>query len=146
MGAPQRPKALYVTNGWYLELPGLVSPHFETLSGLKKSTGVVEIVDAGTNIKYKFHSQIIDFGAITLTRTFDGSPDDLAMRVLVDSSIAAGLQFDGVLVKKHFGQIVFSIGFSGLGFTSANYPTFDINAEEKFTVELEAFVTIWLHV
>jgi len=73
MGKPKKPTALYVVNGWYIELPGLVSPHFERLSGLSKKTGTVEIVDAGTNIKYKFNGQIIDFGTITLERTMDGS-------------------------------------------------------------------------
>lgn len=144
MPLPQKPTALYVTNGWYLELPGLVSPKFETLSGLKKSTGQVEIVDAGTNIKYKFSGQILDFGQITLSRTMDGSTDDIAMQFLVQNAMSSGLKIAGVLVKRHFNNIVFSIAFDGLLFIDETYPDFDINAEEKLMVQYTATVDTWL--
>ena len=146
MPQPQKPKALYVTNGWYLELPGLVSPHFETLSGLSKRTGTVEIVDAGTNIRYKFGGQIIDFGAITLTRTLNGSSDDRAMSELVNFSILSGQKFSGALIKKHFGNIVFTIGFEGLRFTEETYPDFNIDAEEKLLMSYSATVDTWIKI
>lgn len=146
MPRPQKPQALYVSNGWYLEIPGLISPHFETLEGLSKKTGTVDIVDAGTNIKYKFNSQIIDFGEITLTRTLDGSSDDIVFKQLVDSSIDLGIKYVGVLVKMHFGREVYRIAFEGLAFKEYNFPTFDVNAEEKQTISVPATVDVWIQV
>ncbi|MCE7766847.1 hypothetical protein GQL56_29930, partial [Pseudomonas putida] len=72
MPKPQRPNDLYVNNGWYLEIPGLVSPHFETLEGVQKAANKVSIVDAGSNKKYQFGTQIIDFGEMSLSRTYQG--------------------------------------------------------------------------
>lgn len=146
MPNPQKPKAAYVVNGWYLELPGLNSPRFETLSGLSKRTGTVEVVDAGTNIKYKFSSQIIDFGAIGLTRNMDGSSDDIAMDALVELSITSGQKFTGVLIKKHFGTPVFTIAFEGLRFVEDNWPDFSIEGEEKLIKTYQATVDTWLKV
>jgi len=146
MGKPQKPRAAFVTNGWYLELPGLVSPRFETFSGLTKKSGTVEVVDAGTNIKYKFSSQIMDFGTINLTRNMDGSADDRALDALVDLSIVSGQKFAGVLVKMHFGVPVFSIGFEGMRFVEDNWPDLNIEAEEKLIRTYVATVDTWIKI
>lgn len=143
MPVPQKPKRQFVANGWWLELPGLVSPQFETLSGLSKTTGTVTIVDAGTNIRYKFSSQIIDYGEITLTRTFDGSSDDVAFDALVDSSIELGLKHSGVLIKREFRLPVFSIGFDGIRFKERRMPDLNIDTEDKFTATYTADVDVW---
>lgn len=145
-GKPQKPAASYVVNGWYLELPGLVSPRFETLSGLSMKTGTVEVVDAGTNIKYKFASQILDFSGIGLTRNMDGSADDLAMDAIVALSITAGQKFAGVLIKMHFNNPVFSIAFDGLRFVEDNWPDFNIEGEDKLIKTYQATVDTWLRV
>lgn len=141
---PQKPIGVFVTNGWYLELPGLVSPQFETLSGLSKKTGTVEVVDAGTNVKYKFSSQIVDFGEITLTRPYDGSSDDILMRAMANSSITEGVKYAGVLVKQNFGVEVYRIAFEGLRFVEENYPDFNKEAEEKQAISYACTVDSWL--
>lgn len=146
MAKPQRPNTAYVVNGWYFELPGLISPHFETLSGLNKKTGTVEIVDGGTNVKYKFASQIIDFGQITLSRTRDGSIDDRALNLLVDSSIRIGSKFAGVLVKLHFGVEVFRIAFEGLRFAELNHPDYNTLGEDKLLMQYMATVDGWVEI
>ena len=146
MPKPQKPKNVYVVNGWYLELPGLISPKFETLSGLSKKTGTVEVVDAGTNVKYKFSSQIIDFGQIGLTRAMDGSVDDNAMDALVNLCINSGQKFTGTLIKLHFGAPVFTIAFEGLRFSEDNWPDLNIEGEEKLIKTYVATVDTWLKV
>lgn len=143
MPVPQKPKRQFVANGWWLELPGLVSPHFETIGGIEKSTGTVTIVDAGTNIRYKFASQIVDYGEITLTRTYDGSSDDVAFEALVDSSIELGLKHSGVLIKREFRLPVFSLGFDGIRFTNKRLPDLATDTEEKFTATYTATVDVW---
>ena len=143
MGYPKKPTDLFVVNGWYLELPGLVSPHFETLEGLSKKTGKVEIVDAGTNIKYKFSSQIKDFGAITLTRAKDGTNDDIIMNGLVNASIELGVKYAGQLIKLHHGSEVFRIAFVGMLFDSNAHPSHNINGEEKYVQTFGASIDEW---
>lgn len=138
MPKPQRPTDLYVVNGWYLEIQGLVSPHFETLEGVGKSSNKVEIVDAGTNKKFKFGTQIIDFGELSLTRTYQGTADDISLERLVDRMITTGLKLDVSAVKLHNKVEVFRILLSGFNFQSSKYPTFDVNGEEKFSVSYMA--------
>lgn len=146
MGYPQRPTALHVVNGWYLELPGLNSPQFETLEGLSKKTGTVQIVDGGSNIVHKFNDQIIDFGQITLSRTSDGSSDDIALDAMVDLSIRTGVQYVGALVKMHFGVEIYRIMFLGMGFKEINLPSLDINSGEKHRTSYMATIIEWVKI
>ena len=59
-----KPTDYLVTNGWELQLPNIPGVPatsgllFKTLDGLQKMTNNVELVDSGTNVKYKFVSQI----------------------------------------------------------------------------------------
>lgn len=146
MPYPKKPQDLFVANGWYLELPGLVSPHFETLGGLQKTSGNVDIVDAGTNNKYKFTSQIVDYGELSLTRTMDGSSDDTALRALVNLCIETGLKINGVLIKMHHRNEVFRLAFEGWRFSGMTFPDFDVNSEEKFQINYTATVDSFLYI
>lgn len=132
MPYPIKPQDLYVTNGWYMELPGLVSPHFETLEGVQKVSQSVELVDAGTNRKYKFPGQILDFGEMTLTRTRQGTADDQTLFALVEAMIQQGVKLNAIAVKLHHQVEVFRILFEGFRITGRTLPSFDVNAEEKF--------------
>jgi len=118
-------------------------PHFQTLSGLSKKTGTIDIVDGGTNIKYKFNSQIIDFGQINLSRPNDASPDDAAWRAIVNAGIRLGFLYSGVLIKEHFGQEIYRIAFKGLGFKEYNYPDFNVAAEDAQSPTCMATVNEW---
>jgi hypothetical protein len=109
MPKPTPPKDLFVQNGWYLELPGLNAPHFETLEGVQENSNTVEIVDAGTNKKHKFGTQIIDYGEMTLTRTRQGTPEDALLSAMVKECIERGLKVPCVAVKLHKQQEVFRI-------------------------------------
>lgn len=143
MPFPQRPTDLYVVNGWYLEIPGLVSPHFETLEGVQKTSNKVDIVDAGTNTKYKFGTQIIDFGEMTLTRTYQGTVDDITLETLVQTMIQEGLKLPVTAIKMHNKREVFRIQFDGFNIHSTTMPTFDVNGEEKFLVQYMATCDGW---
>lgn len=147
MAKPQKPQDIYVVNGWYLNIPfpGIQSDGlFETLEGLSKSTGVVETVDAGTNRKYKFTDQLIDYGEMTLTRSYNGSAADRAMESLVNVMIENGLKFPAVTaVKMHQGQEVMTIVFEGFAFNAATYPTMDVAGSDKFTVSYTAHCDGW---
>nr|DAF47670.1 MAG TPA: secretion system protein [Myoviridae sp. ctByu2] len=146
MATPQKPQDLYVANGWYLNIPvpGILSNAiFETLEGMGKTSGNVETVDAGTNRKYKFSTQITDYGEMTLTRTYQGNATDRAMETLVTTMIENGVKLPVTAVKLHNGQEVFTVVFEGFRFNSATYPTFDIASEEKFTVSYGATCDAW---
>lgn len=143
---PQKPQDVYVANGWYLNIPvpGIMSDAiFETLEGMQKQSGTVETVDAGTNRKYKFSTQLTDYGEMTLTRSYQGNATDRALEVLVNQMIENGLKLPVQAVKMHNGKEVFTIVFEGFRFLSANYPTFDISSEEKFTVSYGATCDGW---
>lgn len=143
MARPQRPTDLYVVNGWWLEMPGLVSPHFETLEGIQRTANKVEIVDAGTNKKYKFGTQIIDYGELTLTRTMQGTADDEALENIVRMMIQGGLKLPVSAVKTHNGEVVFRILFTGFNIHSETHPTMDVNAEEKYLITYAATCDDW---
>ena len=143
---PQKPQDVYVANGWYLNIPvpGIMSDAiFETLEGMQKQSGTVETVDAGTNRKYKFSTQLTDCGEMTLTRSYQGNVTDRALEILVNQMIENGLKLPVQAVKMHNGKEVFTIVFEGFRFLSANYPTFDIASEEKFTVSYGATCDGW---
>lgn len=143
---PQKPQDIYVANGWYLNIPvpGIMSDAiFETLEGMQKKSGTVETVDAGTNRKYKFSTQLTDYGEMTLTRSYQGNVTDRALEILVNQMIENGLKLPVQAVKMHNGKEVFTIVFEGFRFLSANYPTFDISSEEKFTVSYGATCDGW---
>lgn len=143
---PQKPQDVYVANGWYLNIPvpGIMSDAiFETLEGMQKQSGTVETVDAGTNRKYKFSTQLTDYGEMTLTRSYQGNVTDRALEILVNQMIENGLKLPVQAVKMHNGKEVFTIVFEGFRFLSANYPTFDIFSEEKFTVSYGATCDGW---
>ena len=146
MAKPQKPQDIYVTNGWYLNIPvpGIMADGlFETLEGMSKSSGVVEVVDAGTNRKYKFTDQLTDYGEMTLTRPYNGSTADRAMEALVTTMIENGIKVPVSGVKMHQGKEVFTILFEGFSFSAANYPTFDVAGTEKFTVSYTAHCDGW---
>lgn len=143
---PQKPQDVYVANGWYLNIPvpGIMSDAiFETLEGMQKQSGTVETVDAGTNRKYKFSTQLTDYGEMTLTRSYQGNATDRVLEILVNQMIENGLKLPVQAVKMHNGKEVFTIVFEGFRFLSANYPTFDISSEEKFTVSYGATCDGW---
>lgn len=146
MAKPQKPLDVYVVNGWYLNIPvaGINADGlFETLEGMSKSSGTVEVVDAGTNRKYKFTDQLTDYGEMTLTRPYNGSSADRAMEVLVNTMIENGLKLPVTAVKMHQGQEVLTIIFEGFAFSAANYPTFDVSGSDKFIVSYTAHCDGW---
>ena len=143
---PQKPQDLYVVNGWYLEIPvpGIGSNGlFETLEGMQKQSGSVEIVDAGSNRKFKFSDQLTDFGEMTLTRTYQGNVTDRAIEQVVNTCIENGLKLPVRAVKMHQGREVMTIVFEGFRFQGVTYPTFDVNSGEKFTVSYTASCDGW---
>ena len=146
MSKPTKPVDAYVVNGWYLNIPiaGIMNNgHFETINGIGKQTGTIEVVDAGTNRKFKFGDQLVDFTEMTLTRTYDGSTTDRAMEVLVNTCIETGVKLPVTAVKMHWGNEVFTIAFEGFRFTSNNFPEMNVSGSDKFTVSYGATCDSW---
>lgn len=142
----QKPQDAYVVNGWYLNLPvpGILSEGlFETLEGMGKSSGNVEMVDAGSNHVYNFTDQLTRYDEMTLTRTYQGNATDRAMEALVSTMIETGLKLPATAVKMHHGQEVFTIVFEGFRFTAVKMPTLDVAGSDKFTVSYTAMCDGW---
>ena len=141
-----KPQDAYVVNGWYLNLPvpGILSEGlFETLEGMGKSSGNVEMVDAGSNHVYNFTDQLTRYDEMTLTRTYQGNATDRAMEALVSTMIETGLKLPATAVKMHHGQEVFTIVFEGFRFTAVKMPTLDVAGSDKFTVSYTAMCDGW---
>ena len=99
MAKPQKPQDAFVANGWYLNLPvaGILSNGlFETLEGMGKSSGNVEMVDAGSNHVYNFTDQLTRYDEMTLTRTYQGNSADRAMEALVSTMIETAAKSHGI--------------------------------------------------
>ena len=146
MAKPQRPQDLYVVNGWYLEIPvpGIGSNGlFETLEGIQKQSGSVDIVDAGSNRRFRFTDQLMDYGEMSLTRTYQGNVTDRALEILVNTCIEEGLKLPVRAVKMHQGREVLTVVFEGFRFNAVNYPALDVNSGEKFTVSYAASCDGW---
>lgn len=143
MPAPKKPQDIYVQNGWYLEAPGLISPHFETLDGVQKKANKVSIVDAGSNKKYRFGTQILDFGDMTLTRALQGSADDVKVDAMVSDMIENGTKINCIAVKKHKGRIVYTLVFEGFNIHGEQHATYDVNGEEKMMITYDATCDGW---
>jgi len=143
MSKPTKPTDVLVTNGWYLELPGLNSPHFQTLDGIKIASGTVGITDGGSNKTSKFSDQTIEFGNMSLTRPKQGNADDIALNALVTAMITTGLKVDCRAVKVHNKQVAFTIFFEGFRFSSRTLPTFDTEGNSKFMEAFEATCDEW---
>lgn len=142
----QKPQDALVVNGWYLNLPvpGILSEGlFETLEGMGKSSGNVEMVDAGSNHVYNFTDQLTRYDEMTLTRTYQGNAADRAMEALVSTMIETGLKLPATAVKMHHGQEVFTIVFEGFRFTAVKMPTLDVAGSDKFTVSYTAMCDGW---
>lgn len=142
----QKPQDAYVVNGWYLNLPvpGILSEGlFETLEGMGKSSGNVEMVDAGSNHVYNFTDQLTRYNEMTLTRTYQGNATDRAMEALVSTMIETGLKLPATAVKMHHGNEVFTIVFEGFRFTAVKMPTLDVAGSDKFTVSYTAMCDGW---
>lgn len=142
----QKPQDALVVNGWYLNLPvpGILSEGlFETLEGMGKSSGNVEMVDAGSNHVYNFTDQLTRYDEMTLTRTYQGNATDRAMEALVSTMIETGLKLPATAVKMHHGQEVFTIVFEGFRFTAVKMPTLDVAGSDKFTVSYTARCDGW---
>jgi hypothetical protein len=144
MARPTRPTDLVVTNGWYLEgIPAVVSPHFETISGIGIESSTVTLVDAGTNMEHKFPSQIIRFPDITLTRSYQNNTDDAAVEAWANSCIRLGVRTDVTVVKLHNGVEVFRIVLVGFRVSAFNLPDFDVSGEDKATVTFTCSCEYW---
>ena len=143
MPVPTRPATLYVVNGWWLDIPGLVSAHFETLDGVEKTGGTVNIADAGANKVMSFSGQLMSFGTMTLSRTSQGDANDVAIASIVDACIRRGLKFPAVLTKTHNLTEVYRILFDVFRLTSEKYPNFDINSGEKLMLSYGATCDDW---
>ena len=141
-----KPTAAMVANHFVFEVPGLISPHFHKCEGINRKTGEVFIVDGFTNIKHKFSSGLKEFGDITLTRTPDGSVDDVTMSALVDQCMNEGFRFDGHLIKYHNGQEAFRIVFLGMLVKEEQEPSLDTSSEERYDQKYICSVSEWVKI
>ena len=119
------PSDLIPVNGWTMELPGLSSPQFHKLQGLSKKTGVMTVIDGGTNRAFNFSDGILECGPITFTRTRDGSSDDKAFAQFIADAIKSGKKVNGTFVQYRHGKQSLKILFTGMLMNDYKLSDFD---------------------
>ena len=67
---------------------------------------------------------------------------DLTIEALADAMMH-GVLINCSAVKMHQNKEVFRLLLEGFRFTGYQYPTWDVNGEDKFTVEFQATVHKW---
>lgn len=123
-------------NGWIMELPGMANPHITKVQGLNRKTGVMEVVDGGSNRKFFFSDGVLEHGPLTIMRTRDGSPEDAAFSNFFDSIIGTGAKIDGTLIQFRHGNQVLKIQFTGLLMNEQSLTDMDVdggNAKSEMT-------------
>lgn len=138
----EAPQDLASTNQWVLEIEGTRFATFTSLSGLSRQVGTMQRADGGTGRVYKFPDNQKDAGQIQLTRQRDPEdPVDDRISSFLTQSIEDGTKFSGQLTKYHRGEVDHRIRFTGMLFTSEDYPNLNKNQggpyEITYTVQLD---------
>jgi hypothetical protein len=120
-----QPNDLMPNNGWIMELPGLTSPQFHKLQGLSTKTGVMTIVDGGSNQTYSFSDGIEENGPITIVRTRDGSGDDTTFANFVRNVRLSGKKVNGTFTQYRHGKVAMKVLFTGLLMNDYKVSDFD---------------------
>lgn len=122
------PTDLIPVNGWMFELPGMTNPHITKVQGFNRKTGVMEIVDGGSNRKFFFSDGTLEHGPLTIMRTRDGSPEDAIFANFFDQVVETGAKIDGgVLLQFRHGVQVLKINFTGLLMNDFSLTDMDVN-------------------
>lgn len=143
------PIDLIPVNGWIFEIPGVTNPHITKVQGLSRKTGVMEIVDGGSNRKYFFSDGVLEHGPLTIMRTRDGSPADAAYYKIFEDVVAQGVKVDGgSLIQYRHGVQVLEIQFEGLLMNDFALTDFDVNggnahSEMTFVAQCDFWVPIF---
>lgn len=135
MATEQFPTDAVPQNGWVLELPGMDSPHFSKLSGLKQSVDTTKIVDGGTNREFYFSAGILKVEPVTMMRARDGgssgSVHDRKFRNFFEVAASTGAKFNGTMIQYRFGQPVLQIQFLGMLVHEFSDGDFDTESNDK---------------
>ncbi len=123
------PIDLIPQNGWLMDLPGLVSPAIHKLQGVSTKTGVMTVIDGGSNVQYSFSDGVEENGPITISRTRDGGPDDAVFANFVRAVQKTGKKVNGSFTQYRFGKVVMKILFNGLLMNDYKLSDFDTNAK-----------------
>ena len=123
------PNDLIPVYGWVLDLPGMSSPQFHKLQGLSKKTGVMTIIDGGTNTAFNFSDGIEENGPVTITRPRNGSADDKAFASFIASAIATGKKINGSMTQRRHGKVVLKILLTGLLMNDYKLTDFDTQSK-----------------
>jgi hypothetical protein len=139
MGKPRVPTDLVVTNGWWVEIPAVADCHFETLDGLDDvESGSQSIIDAGTNIEYKFGDQTYKSGDLSMSRTLSNSATDAQLDSLFLRCIREGIKFSATVVKLHNGVELFRVVIVGMRFVTKKGASLNTANGEKYSVTYTA--------
>ena len=125
-------------NGWVMEIPGLTNPHITKVTNINRKTGVISVVDGGTNRKFHFSDGILEHEALGLVRVRDGTADDKAFSQLFQNVVETGQKIDGTLRQFRHGRVVLKLRFMGMLCAEEKFPDMDVESGDKAVTTITA--------
>lgn len=118
---------LLTANLFTFEIIGrnMKSPNFSRVEGITRTTESVEQADGGTGLIKTYHGGVVRHEPLTIVRVRDNTENDKILSDLVIEFAATAVKVDGNLVKRHKGEIIRNIEFSGMSALSEILPSYD---------------------
>ncbi len=120
----------YRASEFVLIVDGTESPGVSKVSGLSEGElDTIEQPDGGTGHVYKLAAAKVKFDPLTIERRVDGSPEDkrfrdwFAQTFKLNATTQGGsaVRKNGMVVKKHFGDVVLQFAFYGAWIKSSKF-------------------------
>ncbi len=137
----------YRSNEFVLRIDETESPSISKISGLSEGEiETIEQADGGSNHVYKIAGRI-KFDSLTIERYVDGSNDDklfkdwfqAIFKLNNKSQGGSGVRKNGLIVKKHNGEVVLTFAFYNAWVKSSKFTDLEAGSNNPFkqTIVLE---------
>jgi phage tail-like protein len=138
----------YRANEFVLVIDGIKSPSVSKVSGLSEGElDTIEQPDGGSGHVYKLAAAKMKFEPLTIERRVDGSADDKlfldwfqqTFRLNAPRQGGSSVRKNGMIVKRHFGDVVLQFAFYGAWVKSSKFTDLEAGSTNLFlqTIVLE---------
>ncbi|MET7486394.1 phage tail protein [Streptomyces sp. NPDC005538] len=138
----------YRANEFVLVVDGVESPSVSKVSGLSEGElDTIEQPDGGSLHVYKLAAAKMKFEPLTIERRVDGSADDKrfldwiqqTFRLNAPRQGGSSIRKNGMIVKRHFGDVVLQFAFYGAWIKSSKFTDLEAGSTNLFlqTIVLE---------
>ncbi|WP_043663177.1 phage tail protein [Streptomyces xylophagus] len=131
----------YRANEFVLVIDGVESPSVSKVSGLSEGElDTIEQPDGGSGHVYKLAAAKMKFEPLTIERRVDGSADDKrfldwfhqTFRLNAPRQGGSSVRKNGMIVKRHFGEVVLQFAFYGAWVKSSKFTDLEAGSTNLF--------------